>query len=100
MSEKLSPSEAVIQFAAWLSASQDSITIGSMHDCTALAEIADFFCKDRDLYPTSIEEVVVESQAEDSVFIGQDAGSPQKHAAPLENPKGLSWFDGTSWGSK
>jgi hypothetical protein len=95
MSEKLSPSEAVFQFAAWLSTSQDTITIGSMHDCTVLAEIADFFCKDRDLYPTPVvEEVVAEPQAENV------AVQPQKHAAPLENPKGLSWFDGTSWGSK
>ena len=23
-----------------------------------------------------------------------------KRAAPLENPKGLGWFDGTSWGTK
>jgi len=91
MSEKLSPSEAVIQFAAWLS----TLQVGSMHDCSVLAERADFFCKDRDLYPTPVvEEVVAEPQAENV------AVQPQKHAAPLENPKGLSWFDGTSWGSK
>lgn len=24
----------------------------------------------------------------------------QKKAAPIENPKGLGWFDGTSWGTK
>jgi hypothetical protein len=36
---------------------------------------------------------------------GSDTPSAQvqvkaKTPAPLENPKGICWFDGTSWGSK
>jgi hypothetical protein len=30
----------------------------------------------------------------------QEAPQKTKLAAPLENPKGLGWFDGTSWGTK
>jgi hypothetical protein len=32
----------------------------------------------------------------------QEQQPPQKVklAAPIENPKGLGWFDGTSWGTK
>jgi hypothetical protein len=108
MSEKLSPSEAVFGFAAWLSTSQDSITIGCGHVCDSLAEKVKVFCDENNLefprdgwennliHPSGecsfqkVEEEVPEVQFQRHV----------KKAMPLENPKGMSWFDGTSWGTK
>jgi hypothetical protein len=42
-----------------------------------------------------------EEDAVEAIEEMQEASSQRtKLAAPLENPKGLGWFDGTSWGTK
>jgi hypothetical protein len=43
---------------------------------------------------------VTEEDAVKAVKDMQEAPRKVKLAAPLENPKGLGWFDGTSWGTK
>ena len=43
---------------------------------------------------------VTEEEAVKAVEEMQEAPQKTKLAAPLENPKGLGWFDGTSWGTK
>jgi hypothetical protein len=43
---------------------------------------------------------VTEEDAVKAVKDMQEAPQKVKLAAPLENPKGLGWFDGTSWGTK
>jgi hypothetical protein len=55
---------------------------------------------------TDGERVAIEStpestpeEAEESLEQMQTIGRT-KIPAPLENPKGLGWFDGTSWGNK
>lgn len=48
--------------------------------------------------PQKIEEVKQEEVVPEVVDVPSTA--KQKIPAPLENPKGLSWFDGTSWGTK
>jgi hypothetical protein len=43
----------------------------------------------------SVIEEVIEKETEKNVMTPK-----QKIPAPLQNPKGISWFDGTSWGAK
>ena len=107
MSEKLSPSEAVFGFAAWLSTSQDSITIGCGHVCDALAEKVKVFCDENNLeYPRDGWETNLVHPSGECSFGNVEETTEVPHyqkpklAAPIENAKGLGWFDGTSWGTK
>jgi hypothetical protein len=108
MSEKLSPSEAVFGFAAWLSTSQDSITIGCGHVCDILAEKVKVFCDENNLeFPRNGWEANLIHPSGECSFEKVEEEVPEvqyqrhvKKAMPLENPKGMSWFNGTSWGEK
>jgi hypothetical protein len=52
---------------------------------------------------TDGERVAIEEKEElaiEAVGEMQELARPAKIAAPIENAKGLGWFDGTSWGTK
>jgi hypothetical protein len=54
-----------------------------------------FVAKDEDRVAIgSTEEAAVEGVVE-----MQESAKKAKQAVPLENKKGLGWFDGTSWGN-
>lgn len=46
----------------------------------------------------AVEEM--QEDAEKVKEIPPPSPAKQKHSAPIENAKGLGWFDGTSWGTK
>jgi len=111
MKDKLTASEAVFGFAAWLSSSQDSITIGRGHVCDSLAEKVKVFCDENKLeFPRDGWEANLIHPSGECSFEKVEEEVPEvpevqyqrhvKKAMPLENPKGMSWFDGTSWGTK
>ena len=57
-----------------------------------------------EVYVATDGDRVVIGKTEDDAIQGveeaQELARPAKIAAPIENPKGLDWFAGTSWGNK
>ena len=43
--DKLSPSEALYGFAAWLTTRDEAVTFSSKHDASVAADLVDEFCK-------------------------------------------------------
>jgi len=43
--KRLSPSEAVFGFAAWLTTKEGDTIMGRSHDCAPICDLCDEFCK-------------------------------------------------------
>ena len=49
MNEQITASEAVFGFAAWLTSHRESVTIGSNHDASIIADLVAEWCKANEL---------------------------------------------------
>lgn len=58
---KLSPSEAIFGFTAWLSTREETLLVGSKHECGCLVDLITEFChinnieKPRKIFPKNLE---------------------------------------------
>lgn len=117
--DKLTASEAVYGFAAWLT-TRDEITImGSSQECSNIAKLCEQFVKENNLnhprdgwennliHPSgecshgNVDDSHTSSATPEQIDEKPVQPEPPKRREPtLNNPSGHEWFSGTSWGLK
>jgi hypothetical protein len=117
--DKLTASEAVYGFTAWLTTRDEITTMGSSQECSNIAKLCEQFVTENNLdkprdgwennliHPSgecshgNIDDSHVNSAIpEPIVETPVQPEPPKRREATLNNPSGHEWFNGTSWGVK